>query len=80
MGLKTFKYRLYPTKVQSEKLDWTLARCCELYNAALQERREMYKYTGKGTTYNAQANQLAFDQGDQGRVQGHPLSSLAGYA
>ncbi|GHO73843.1 transposase [Ktedonobacter sp. SOSP1-85] len=58
MGMKTFKYCLYPTKAQAEKLEWTLARCCELYNAALQERREMYKYTGKGTTYNAQANQL----------------------
>ncbi|GHO79261.1 transposase [Ktedonobacter sp. SOSP1-85] len=58
MALKTFKFRLYPTKNQREKLDWTLARCCELYNAALQERREMYKYTGKGTNYNAQANQL----------------------
>src|SRR5690242_18787929 len=58
MALKTFKYRLYPTKRQAEKLQWTLARACELYNAALQERREMYKYTGKGTTYNTQANQL----------------------
>lgn len=58
MGMKTFKYRLMPTKKQREKLEWTLARCCELYNAALQERREIYKYTGKGTTYNAQANQL----------------------
>ena len=56
--LKTYKFRLYPTKAQTEKLEWTLARCCELYNAALQERREMYKYTGKGTNYNAQAMQL----------------------
>ncbi|GHO72074.1 transposase [Ktedonobacter sp. SOSP1-52] len=56
--MKTFKFRLYPTKKQCEKLEWTLVRCCELYNAALQERREMYKYTGKGTNYNAQAMQL----------------------
>ncbi len=40
--MKAFKYRLYPTKTQSEKLDWTLARCCELYNAALQERKEAW--------------------------------------
>jgi putative transposase len=58
MGMKTFKYRLYPTRKQAETLQWTLDRVRELYNAALQERREMYKYTGKGTTYNAQANQL----------------------
>jgi putative transposase len=56
--MKTFKYRLSPTRKQAEKLQWTLNRCRELYNAALQERREMYKYTGKGTNYNAQANQL----------------------
>ncbi|GHO79200.1 transposase [Ktedonobacter sp. SOSP1-85] len=57
-SLKSYKFRLYPTRTQTEKLEWTLARCCELYNAALQERREMYTYTGKGTTYNAQAMQL----------------------
>ncbi len=56
--MRTYKYRLYPTKQQEQKLTWTLDRTRELYNAALQERREMYKYTGKGTTYNAQANQL----------------------
>ena len=37
---RTFKYRLYPTSAQAAALDWTLARCCELYNAALQERKE----------------------------------------
>lgn len=55
---KTYKFRLYPTKKQVEKLQWTLDRCRELYNAALQERKEIYKYTGKGTTYNQQAMQL----------------------
>src|SRR5689334_938104 len=57
-NLKTHKYRLYPTPKQQEQLQWTLDRTRELYNAALQEQREIYKYTGKGTTYNAQANQL----------------------
>lgn len=58
MGMKTFKYRLYPTRKQAETLQWTLDRCRELYNAAQQERREIYKYTGKGTNYNSQAAQL----------------------
>ncbi|GHO51727.1 RNA-guided endonuclease InsQ/TnpB family protein [Ktedonobacter robiniae] len=58
MPLKTLKYRLLPTRKQAEALEWTLRRCKELYNAALQERREIYTYTGKGTNYNAQANQL----------------------
>jgi putative transposase len=39
---RTFKYRLYPTSTQIAALDWTLARCCELYNAALQERKEAW--------------------------------------
>jgi putative transposase len=40
--MKTFKFRLYPTSTQAAALDWTLARCCELYNAALQERKEAW--------------------------------------
>ncbi len=58
MSKKTFKYRLYPTRKQAASLQWTLDHCRELYNAALQERKEVYKYTGKGTTYNAQSAQL----------------------
>lgn len=40
--MKTYKYRLYPTRKQIETLEWTLDRCRELYNAALQERRDIY--------------------------------------
>jgi putative transposase len=41
--LKSCKYRLSPTKKQAEKLQWTLDRARELYNAALQERRDAYE-------------------------------------
>lgn len=58
MPNKSYKFRLYPTKKQIATLQWTLDRCRELYNAALQERKEIYTYTGKGTTYTQQANQL----------------------
>ncbi len=40
--MKAFKYRLYVTKGHAEKLEWTLSRCCELYNAGLQERKEIW--------------------------------------
>ena len=40
---RNFKYRVYPTKAQAEKFETTLGLCCELYNAALQERIEAYK-------------------------------------
>ncbi len=55
---KTFKYRLYPTHKQQEILQWTLDRCRELYNAALSERRDAYKYTGKGVTFYEQKREL----------------------
>ncbi len=42
-NLKAYKYRLYPNKQQAEKLQWTLDRARELYNAALQERRDAYE-------------------------------------
>jgi putative transposase len=37
---KAYRYRLYPTRAQADRLKWVLRRCQELYNAALQERRE----------------------------------------
>jgi len=55
---KTFKYRLYPTGVQQELLRGQLSEACRLYNAALQERREAYKFHGKSLNYYDQANQL----------------------
>jgi Helix-turn-helix domain len=55
---KTFKYRLYPNKETSQKLFWTLTRCRELYNAALSERRDAYKYAGKSISYYDQQNDL----------------------
>src|SRR6266487_5098957 len=41
---KAFKYRISPTKKQEQKLFWVLARCRELYNAALTERRDAYTF------------------------------------
>jgi len=55
---KTYKYRLSPTCETTSKLYWTLDRCRELYNAALSERRDSYKYTGKGVSYYDQQNDL----------------------
>ncbi len=55
---KTFKYRIYPTKETEQKLFWTLTRCRELYNAALSERKDAYKYAGKSISYYDQQNDL----------------------
>ena len=40
---KTFKYRIYPTKPHMAVLESTLSSCQELYNAALQERRDAWQ-------------------------------------
>ena len=58
MSKQAYKFRLYPTKKQAQSLTWTLDRCRELYNAALQERRDAYHMVGKSITYYDQANQL----------------------
>lgn len=39
----TYKYRLYPDKATAERLTCVLDRCRELYNAAVQERRDAYE-------------------------------------
>jgi len=43
MARKTFKFRLYPNRLQRENLTATLEVCRELYNAGLQERIEAWK-------------------------------------
>ena len=58
MARRTFKYRLYPNRRQREKLQATLDVCRELYNAALQERREAWSSQRKGIYYVEQAKQL----------------------
>ncbi len=55
---KAFKFRLYPTKEQEKTLFFTLNRCRELYNAALSERKDSYRYTGRGVTYYEQKRDL----------------------
>lgn len=55
---KTYKYRLYPTRAQSVVLDSQLALCCELYNAALQERRDAWRTSRTSIGFSAQSAQL----------------------
>ena len=55
---KAYKFRISPTQKQRGKLAWVLRRCNELYNAALEERREAYRMNGESVSYYMQANQL----------------------
>ncbi len=60
--LKTYKYRLYPTKKQTEKLDWTLETCRILYNSCLVDRNRHYEETGKGLSRIDQQKILVKDK------------------
>jgi putative transposase len=55
---KTFKYRLYPNRKQRESLLATLEVCRDLYNDALQERREAWKLCRKSIPFAMQSAQL----------------------
>ena len=54
---RAYQYRLYPTPAQQSALACVLDRCRELYNAALEERREAYRH-GVSVTRLSQQQQL----------------------
>ena len=56
--LKTYKYRLYPTKTQATKILFTLEHCRLLYNRLLDERKLTYKTEGRSLNYYDQQNTL----------------------
>src|SRR5215469_15042550 len=58
MSKQAYKFRVYPTHKQQEKLQWTLDRARELYNAAIQERRDAWHTCKASISYNQQATQL----------------------
>jgi len=65
MFRKTFRYRVYNTRLQAEALDIQLEEARTLYNSALQERRDAYQTAGISLTYYDQANQLKAIRADE---------------
>jgi len=55
---KTYQYRIYPTKKQVRVLTTWLGLCCNIYNAALQERRDAYRMAGVSLSYAHQCAEL----------------------
>src|SRR6266702_756767 len=55
---KTYQFRIYPTKKQETVLNEWLALCCEVYNAALQERRDAYRMVGISIGFAHQCAEL----------------------
>jgi putative transposase len=56
--LLSYKYRLYPNTSQRQTLNRILETHRQVYNAALQERRDAWKRCGISIRYTDQANQL----------------------
>jgi hypothetical protein len=55
---KTYHYRLYPTSRQIKVLQQWLGLCCEVYNAALDERRSAYRMARISLSYAHQCAEL----------------------
>jgi putative transposase len=56
--MKAYKYKLRISKKIEDSFNRTLAVCCDLYNAGLQERRDAYKLERKAISYSEQCVEL----------------------
>jgi putative transposase len=68
---RAYKFRAYPTRPQDGRVDRMLGDHCDLYNAALEERREAWRMRKASIAYWEQSAQLkeirAGDRDGQGR-------------
>src|SRR5215831_19336879 len=55
---KTFKYKLKPTPEQEQAMAFVVRCCRELYNAALQERKDAWEKRGVSVRVATQSAQL----------------------
>jgi putative transposase len=55
---RAFKFRAYPTRPQEVRAARLLADHCDLYNAALEERREAWRMRRTSVSYGVQSAQL----------------------
>jgi putative transposase len=56
--LRSYKLRLKPTAKQRASLEGILSLSCDLYNAALQERRDAWNVRRDNINYNHQQKEL----------------------
>jgi len=77
--LKAYKYKLRPSAKIIAIFESWLAICCELYNAALQERRDAYRIAGESLNYARQCAELPdlkSEREDVGRVNAQVLQNV----
>ncbi len=58
--IRTFKYRLYPTKAQVQLINDQLFEACKLYNVALEQRIMAYRSAKKYISYYDQAREVKY--------------------
>jgi putative transposase len=56
--LKTFRYRLYPTRAQRSAFRRTLSTCCGLYNYMIEQRKSLWEDKQESISLFSQLNQL----------------------
>jgi len=61
--MKTYKFRIYPTTAQVEKMENTLGTCRFLYNDCLADRKNAYERTGITVGYYDQQYELKNREG-----------------
>jgi putative transposase len=54
----TYRFRIYPTHKQINTLERWLGLCCQLYNAALDERKSAYRMAAVSLSYQHQCAEL----------------------
>lgn len=72
---RNYRFRLYPSAAQIVQLDAMLGAFCDLYNAALQERIDCYRKTGRSLSYYDQANELKAVRAVDERLAGCSFSA-----
>jgi putative transposase len=80
MLIRTFKYRIYPTKQQETLLNQTIEECRWLYNHLLETRISSWKEDKKTLTYYDQCKyvaQLKIDRPSLSVVYSHTLQDVA---
>lgn len=69
--IRSFRFKLKPTRAQHDRLRAAVEHCRQLYNSGLEERIGCYRKTGKGRTYFDQCKALT-----EYRADGSPYAAV----
>jgi putative transposase len=70
---RTFRYSMRPTRRQAALLEDVLSTSADLYNAALQERRDAWRMAGKSISYFDQCHELTKLRAEDETVRSIPV-------